>query len=131
MNSFLEFAFIICQVQGYQNILRLSCKPLAFATYEAFLKNKKKSRTSLSAAFSACFLRKMFLLLYSINWPNFIALLSLLETRSVFVCNCLLTRLWRLKFLKSIWSFYSSRFFYMTKKSDKNLNTLKTKRTKD
>ena len=30
------FVFIVCQVEGYQNILKLSCRPLAFTSYEAF-----------------------------------------------------------------------------------------------
>ena len=32
---------------GYQNILKLSCRPLAFNSYKAFLKYKKRSGTSL------------------------------------------------------------------------------------
>ena len=35
--------------KDYRNIMKLSCKPLAFASYKAFLKNKKKSGTSLPA----------------------------------------------------------------------------------
>ena len=27
---------IVCQVEGYQNILKLSCRPLAFTSYKAF-----------------------------------------------------------------------------------------------
>ena len=45
--------FIESQVEGYRNILKLSCKPLAFTSYEAFLKNKKRSGTSLFETFSA------------------------------------------------------------------------------
>ena len=45
--------FIVCQVHGYQDILKLSCRPLAFTPYKAFLKNKKRSKTSLPASFSA------------------------------------------------------------------------------
>ena len=32
--------------------LKLSCRPLAFTSYKAFLTNKKRSRTSLPASFS-------------------------------------------------------------------------------
>ena len=41
------------QVQDYQNILKLRCQPLAFISYTAFLKNKKKSGTSLPTSFPA------------------------------------------------------------------------------
>ena len=37
-NLVIQFVFIICQVEGYQNILKLSCRPLAFTSYKAFLK---------------------------------------------------------------------------------------------
>ena len=39
-------------------ILKLSCRPLAFASYKAFIKNKRRSATSLSASFPAGFLKK-------------------------------------------------------------------------
>ena len=45
--------FIISQVEGYRNILKLSCRPLAFNSFKAFLKNKVRSRTSLLDSFSA------------------------------------------------------------------------------
>ena len=32
--------FIVCQVEGYRNILKFSCRPLAFTSYKSFLKNK-------------------------------------------------------------------------------------------
>ena len=45
------------------------------------------------------FSRKMFLMLHSINWPNFIVWLSLLlEILSNICINCLLTRLYRCAF---------------------------------
>ena len=42
-----QSVFIVCQIEGYRNILRLSCRPLAFTSQQAFLKNKKRSSTSL------------------------------------------------------------------------------------
>ena len=45
--------FIVCQADDYQNILKLGCIQLAFTSYEAFLKNKKRSGTSLPDLFSA------------------------------------------------------------------------------
>ena len=49
--SLMQFVYIVFQVERYQNILKLSCRPLAFTSYKAFLKNKKRSRTSLPASF--------------------------------------------------------------------------------
>ena len=30
---FMEFAFIVCQVEGYRNIMKPICRPLAFTSY--------------------------------------------------------------------------------------------------
>ena len=65
--SILSSFFILhAQVEDYQNILKLRCCPVAFTSYKGFLKKKTKKG------------RKMFLLLYSINWLNLIAWLPLL-----------------------------------------------------
>ena len=48
-----QFVFIVCQVEDYENILKLSCRALTFTLYKAFLKNKKSAGTSLAASFSA------------------------------------------------------------------------------
>ena len=53
VHNFIHFVFIAGQVGYYQNILKLSCRPLAFTSYKAFFKNKKRSRTSLPVSFSA------------------------------------------------------------------------------
>ena len=60
-----------------------------FALYKAFFEHKKRSETSLSASFSEYFWRKIFLLLYSINWPNLIVWLPLL--RGVLGNMCIVT----------------------------------------
>ena len=54
----LQFVFTVCQVEVYWNTLKLSCRPLAFTSSKAFLKNKKRSGTSLPASFFAWFLKK-------------------------------------------------------------------------
>ena len=54
----LQFAFTVCQVEVFWNTLKLSCRPLAFTSSKAFLKNKKRSGTSLPASFFAWFLKK-------------------------------------------------------------------------
>ena len=38
----LWFVFIVCQAEGYQNILKLSWGPPAFISYESFLKKQKE-----------------------------------------------------------------------------------------
>ena len=45
--------FYIVHGDDYQDILKLSCKPLAFASYKVFLKHEKRSGTILSVSFSA------------------------------------------------------------------------------
>ena len=51
--SFIQFVFIACQVEDYQNIVKLNCEPFDLISYRAFLKNRKRSGTSLPASFSA------------------------------------------------------------------------------
>ena len=76
--------------------------------------------------FAYDFLRKIYLTLYSIKWPNFIAglhlLLEILVNMSF--CNCCL---WHHKFWKWTLSFQSSRFSTWPKSQDKTLNILKLK----
>ena len=50
---FLLYASIY--TYDYQNLLKLSFKALAFTSYEAFLKNKDSSETSLPASFPPYF----------------------------------------------------------------------------
>ena len=64
---------------GYSIILKLSCRSIAFTSYEASLKNKKRSGSSLLASFFAWFLKKEFRLIYFIYWPNLIAWLPFLR----------------------------------------------------
>ena len=85
--NILKFlVFMVCQVEDYQNILKLRCRPLSFTSYKAFLKNKR-SGTSPCLIFCIIFWRKVFLLLYSINWPNFIVWFPLLREILRNMCN--------------------------------------------
>ena len=73
------------------------------------------------------FSRKMFLMLYYINWPNFIVRFSLLlETLGNVYCNCLFPRLLRHKFWNII--LLIKTFFYMTKKSRQKFKYLENKK---
>ena len=64
-DSFIQFAFIVCQIEGYRNMLKLSCRPIVFTSYKDFLKSKKRYGTGFSASFSARFLKKnIFLVIF-------------------------------------------------------------------
>ena len=95
----IQFVFIVCQVGDYRNILKLTCRPLAFTLHKAFLKNKSRSGTRLPPSFSEW---KIFLLLNSIAVPNFIVwfLLFSWDIGQCVYGNCLLIGLWRYKFRK-------------------------------
>ena len=54
----MQFALIVFQVEDYRYILKVSCGPLALTSYKDFVKNKKRSGTSLPASFSTWFLEK-------------------------------------------------------------------------
>ena len=45
------------QVEDYRNILKLTSWPLAFTSYQAFLKNKKRSKTNLFVVFPTLLLK--------------------------------------------------------------------------
>ena len=60
------------------------------------------------------FSRKMFLMLYSIIWPNFIVWYPLLQDGQYIYFNCLFPRLWLQKNCNLTWS------FCMTKKLRRN-----------
>ena len=55
--SFIQFVFLVYHVNGHRNILKLSCRTLAFTSHKAFLK-KQRSGASLPFLFSAWFLKK-------------------------------------------------------------------------
>ena len=96
-----SFVFIIYQVEDYRNILKLSCRQLAFTSYKAFLKSKTRSGTSILASLCARFLKKyvFLVILYYLNqFHCFVAFLSSYIGQYVY-CNCLLTTLWHNKFL--------------------------------
>ena len=55
--------FIAYQIKGYQTMLKLSCKSLAFTSNKALLKYKIRSEICLPVSFSAQLLKKKILLL--------------------------------------------------------------------
>ena len=97
--SFIQFVFIICQVEGDWNVLKRNCKPLALTSYiKLFYKIKRCLELLSLPHFVHDFWRKIFVTLYSISWPNFIAWFPSWDIGQNLYCNCLLTRLWRHKF---------------------------------
>ena len=72
--KFYEVCFCCVQAMGWQNTLKLKCRPLAFTLNKACWESKTRSRTSLSASFSEWFSKKIFLTLCSINWPLTVSL---------------------------------------------------------
>ena len=71
--KFHAVCFIVCRVEGYRNILKLSSRPLAFDLIFSFLKKAKKGLELVFLSHSLhSFWRKTFILLYSINCPGFI-----------------------------------------------------------
>ena len=58
VSSFIQLVFIVCQVEGYQNILKLGCRSLAFISKKAFSKNKKSSGNTFLGWFSVWLLKK-------------------------------------------------------------------------
>ena len=75
--EFYSLFFITYQLEDYWNIMKLSCRPLVRNLYKAFLK-KKIGLEKVSLLHFLHFWRKIFFLLYSITWPNFIVWLPLI-----------------------------------------------------
>ena len=127
----LYLVFIACQVEDYRNWLKLSCRPLAFTSYKAFLRNKKRSGTSLLASFSAWFLKEnisLVIFFYLTKFQYLVAFTSW-DIEQYVYCNSLLTRLWRNKFWNSPYLSNQAIFFYMTKKSIQRIKYLENEKS--
>ena len=77
----------------YLAILKPSSRPLAFTTYEAFLKNKKRSGTSMTASFSAWLLKKNISLIvfYYLTKFHYLAAFTSWDIGQYVYGDCLLT----------------------------------------
>ena len=40
--SFIQFVFIVCQIEDFRSILKLSCRSLACTSYKVFLRKQKE-----------------------------------------------------------------------------------------
>ena len=106
--------------------LKLCLKPLAFTSYKAFLKNKKRPGTSLPVSFSAWFLKKNISLVIFHKLTKFHCLVAFTSwnIEQYVYCNCLLTRLRRHKFwnqpyfsnqaVSSTWSKSQDKTFFLS-----------------
>ena len=85
---------------GLSKYIKLRCRPLAFISCKAFLKNKKRSRTSLPVSFSQSILKKNMshLIFYYLTKFSCLVKFTLWDIGQYVYCNCLLTMLWRHKF---------------------------------
>ena len=91
--------FIACY---YQKWLKLSCRSLAFTSSKVFLKNKKRSGTSLPALFSAWVLKKkvefFFVIFFYLTKFQCLVAFTSWDIGQYVYCKSLLTRLSRNKF---------------------------------
>ena len=97
-----------------QHIETISCGPLGLILYKTFLKNKKRSGTSLPVSFSKWILKKnvsLVMLYYLTKFHCLVAFTSLDFGHNVY-CNCLLTMLWRHKFWN--WPYLSNKAIFST-----------------
>ena len=92
VESFIQFVYYMPS-WGLSKYIK-TCRPLAFTSYKAFLKNKRCLELISLPHFLHYFSRKIFLFLHSINWQNFIIWLPLLHVGQYVYYNCMLTRLW-------------------------------------
>ena len=107
---------------GKFRAFKIYCNSAADHLLSPYIKLFEKIKRGLELVFLPHFLhnfwRKIFLLLYSINWPNFIVWLPLLCEILGNMCIAIVCKPgWTSWIFKSTLSFWSSRFSYMTKKS--------------
>ena len=91
----MQLVSIACQGEDYCSILKLSCRSLAFTSYKAFLKNKKRSETSLPASFSTKTMKKNIpiVMFYYVTSCHRLVAFTSRDIGHYVYCNCLLTSL--------------------------------------
>ena len=98
--SYMQFVYIVCQVESCQNILKLSYRPLAFTSYKS----------------------PYLILFYFINWPDFIVWLPLIRGMLDNICVLIVCQPGCDVISFEINLIFLIRlFFYMTKKSKQNV----------
>ena len=85
---------------GLSKYIETKLQTTYFCSYKAFLKNKKRSGTSISDSILAWFLKKniYLVLFYWLIKFNCLVAFTPWDIGKYMYCNCLLTRLWRHKY---------------------------------
>ena len=98
--KFTQLVFIVCQVEGHRNILKVSCSSFGFTSYKAFLESKERSGTSVAGSFFALFLNKYISLIifYYLTKLHCLVPFTSWDIGQYMHYNYLLTRSWRHKF---------------------------------
>ena len=109
LETLYSLFFLYVQVEGYQNMLKLTCWYLALTSWKFFLRNSGLKLVSQPYVLHV-FWRKILLTLYSVNWPNFIAFTSWDIGRCIY-CNQLFASWWRRKFWNQPLSSYQAVLF--------------------
>ena len=126
--KFNTVVFVVCQVGSYRKMLKISCRPLAFTSYKAFLKCKKGLELASLPHFLHDFWRNTYLVIfYSLAKFHRLVAFTSWDIGQYVYCNCLLTRLWRHAFWNQPYISNQAVFSAWPKSQDKNLNTLRTK----
>ena len=114
--KFMQFVFVVCQVEGYR-------------IYWNYAKKTKRGlELSLLTSFCMIFEEKHFSCYSLLTDQMSLSGCLFWDIGQHVYCNCLLTRSWRHNFDLKI-SFYSSRFFYMTKMPRQKFKYLENKRS--
>ena len=118
-------------VEVYLNIRKLRYWPLALTLCQTFF---EKAKTVLELVSLPHFLHdfwvKIFLTLYYVNWPNFIAWLDLLLGILGNMCIVIICLpVCDVTYFEFIYTFLSEPFSYMTKKSAQKFKYLRSKKT--
>ena len=98
--KFCTVCFYCMVIWGNWNIVKPSCRLLAFTLCSTFLKNKKRPGTSLPASFFVWFLKKniSFVIFYLLTKFHCLVAFNSRDIEQYVSCNCLITRLWHYEF---------------------------------
>ena len=124
--------FIVCPSQGLSKYVKIKLQTTCFYFISSFLKKTKRGLELFPLPhFLQDFWRRIFLKLYSINWPDLIVWLSFFHEILGNICiviacfqgcnviNCLFSRLWRRKSWNWSYLSYQPCFLYHQKRQDK------------
>ena len=128
-NVLYSLFLLYAKNEDYQNILKLSCGPLFFTSYNAFLKKLRCLELASLPHFLMIFEEKYFS--FYILLPDEISLsdgLCFVRYWAICALQLFFYQVVTPWILKPTLSFWSSRFSTRPKSQDKNLNILTTKR---